>query len=321
MFTGGSGTRSERRQSHAFTALTYNILARSLGSNCIPWVMQVSEESKLRVEAAQGRSWEAWRRGAVDDEYKRHWHKNFASGDYTAMRRLWSGAVLGPEDVPAELRGLAFEAEDEVRYERAGASVVATTLRGVLRASLGDEAGVALWEELSESEATVYDWRARGPKVFGVAASADVVALQEYDVHGVVADYDAGPAATFAEAMGAAGFDGVFAKDPLRTRKPPSGLGVFWRRGVFEACEGDGGVLDLDCGEAAGSLSNHDLEETWHPLSAAGEEVPLPAADRRTQGRKRVRHWRTSKAPISVVFRSFRLIFGRVIIPRNGLEA
>ena len=72
---------------------------------------------------------------------------------------------------------------------------------------------MALWEELSESEATVYDWRARGPKVFGVAASADVVALQEYDVHGVVADYDGRPTATFAEAMGAAGFDGVFAKD------------------------------------------------------------------------------------------------------------
>ena len=29
----------------------------------------------------------------------------------------------------------------------------------------------------------------------------------------------------------------------------------------------------------------------------------------------------TSKAPISVVFRSFRLIFGRAIISRNGLEA
>ena len=38
------------------------------------------------------------------------------------------------------------------------------------------------------------------------------------------------------------------------------------------------------------------------------------------QGRKRVRHWPTSKAPISVVFHSFWLIFRRVIISRNGLD-
>ena len=42
---------------------------------------------------------------------------------------------------------------------------------------------------------------------------------------------------------------------------------------------------------------------------------------RRTLGSKRVRRWPTSKAPISVVFHSFRLSFGRVIISRNGLEA
>ena len=38
-------------------------------------------------------------------------------------------------------------------------------------------------------------------------------------------------------------------------------------------------------------------------------------------GAGNVRHWSTSKAPISVVFHSFRLIFGRVIISRNGFEA
>ena len=39
------------------------------------------------------------------------------------------------------------------------------------------------------------------------------------------------------------------------------------------------------------------------------------------QGRKRVRSWPTSKAPIPVVCHSFRLIFGRVLISRGGLEA
>ena len=55
---------------------------------------------------------------------------------------------------------------------------------------------------------------------------------------------------------------------------------------------------------------------------SADEEKELESlrAARLEQGRKRVRHWPTSKAPISVVFHSFRLIFGRVIISRNGLE-
>ena len=40
-----------------------------------------------------------------------------------------------------------------------------------------------------------------------------------------------------------------------------------------------------------------------------------------TQGSTRVRRWPTSKAHISVAFHSFWLIFGRVIISRNGVEA
>ena len=39
------------------------------------------------------------------------------------------------------------------------------------------------------------------------------------------------------------------------------------------------------------------------------------------RGRKRVRRWPTSKAHISVAYHSFRLIFRRVTISSNGLEA
>ena len=52
------------------------------------------------------------------------------------------------------------------------------------------------------------------------------------------------------------------------------------------------------------------------PAEAFG--VSLAAGHR--QGSTRVRRWPTSKAHISVVFHSFWLIFGRVIISRNGLE-
>ncbi|KAH8079228.1 hypothetical protein JL720_9494 [Aureococcus anophagefferens] len=101
---------------HLFTALTYNILARSLGSNTIPWVMQVSPDTKRRVEGVAGLPWDEWRRGAVDAERGRD---------------------------PGELTGLAFESEDRVRY----GDRVATTLRGALRASLGEDEGLRLFEE------------------------------------------------------------------------------------------------------------------------------------------------------------------------------
>ena len=52
------------------------------------------------------------------------------------------------------------------------------------------------------------------------------------------------------------------------------------------------------------------------PLLAVAEAVLGRRADAVRLGRTRVR-----KAPISVVFRSFRLIFGRAIISRSALEA
>ena len=74
---------------HSFRVLTYNILARSLGSNTIPWVLNVSPQTRARIEDKTGEAFGAWRKTNVDEEYKRHWHKNFHSGDYAAMRALW----------------------------------------------------------------------------------------------------------------------------------------------------------------------------------------------------------------------------------------
>ena len=53
---------------------------------------------------------------------------------------------------------------------------------------------------------------------------------------------------------------------------------------------------------------------------SAGGETPLHVAARCAGQEKRAK-FPTSKAPISAVFHSFRLIFGRAIISRNGLEA
>ena len=48
--------------------------------------------------------------------------------------------------------------------------------------------------------------------------------------------------------------------------------------------------------------------------AVVGRAEQAPGQDKRAK-------FPTSKAPFSVVFRSFRLIFGRAIISRNGLEA
>ena len=53
-------------------------------------------------------------------------------------------------------------------------------------------------------------------------------------------------------------------------------------------------------------------------LEGAGLPAVAPAW---TAGQEKRAKFPTSKAPISAVFHSFRLIFGRAIISRNGLEA
>ena len=282
---------------HSFRVLTYNILARSLGSNTIPWVLNVSPQTRARIEDKTGEAFGAWRKSNVDEEYKRHWHKNFHSGDYAAMRALWGCRVLRSDgDIPEKLSGLKFESEDKVLYVKGGLPTVATTLRGVLRRALGEAEGLRLFEEVRSSEETVYDWEgARGPRVFAEAIRGDVVALQEYDVHGVSAAYDGAAVATFAAAMRSKGFAGVFAKDPLAGRDPPSGLGLFWRSSVFEAL-GGGEDVELECGAAAGGVANYDLEERWRPLSDGGGDAALPPADRRNCVVARLRHRASGRA-------------------------
>ena len=281
---------------HSFRVLTYNNLARSLGSNTIPWVLNVSPQTRARIEDKTGEAFGTWRRTAVDEEYKRHWHKNFHSGDYAAMRALWGCRVLRSDsDIPEKLSGLKFDSEDKVLYVKGGLPTVATTLRGVLRRALGEAEGLRLFAEVSEQDATVYDWAARGPRVFDVCtASSDIVALCEYDVHTARASYANGDQ-PFHEAMKTAGYDGAFFTDPLIGRTPPAGLGVFWRSDVFVLGEEQSDRV-IACNTTTVSLSNHDLLEKWHPLVVPPTDgggvtaTDLPAADRRQAAVARLRH-------------------------------
>ena len=183
---------------------------------------RLAADAKARIEDKTGEAFGTWRRTNVDEEYKRHWHKNFHSGDYAAMRALWGCRVLRSDgDIPEKLSGLKFESEDKVLYVKGGLPTVATTLRGVLRRSLGEAEGLRLFAEVSEKDATIYDWAARGPRVFDVCtASSDIVALCEYDIHDVHASYKNGDQ-PFHAAMSSQGYDGAFFTDPLIGRTPP----------------------------------------------------------------------------------------------------
>ena len=240
-----------RHGAHSFTALTYNILARSLGSNTIPWCIAIDAAFRERVEAATSTKWSAFKSATLTPEYKAHFHKNFAAGEYTAMRAFWAARkCASAADLPASLPHLRFVAEDTVAYTADGAERVATTLRGLLRRALPEPLALELFSHIVAAEEAVYAWAVRGPRLFSEVTRPrfgggppDIVALQEYDAHEAVARYRGDADETFAAAMDAAGWTGALFKDP-KGGPQASGLGVFWRRAAFVAAADGGGEFE-----------------------------------------------------------------------------
>ena len=151
-----------RHGAHSFTALTYNILARSLGSNTIPWCIAIDAAFRERVEAATSTKWSAFKSATLTPEYKVHFHKNFAAGEYTAMRAFWAARkCASAADLPASLPHLRFVAEDTVAYTADGAERVATTLRGLLRRALPEPLALELFSHIvaAEEAGAPHAWR------------------------------------------------------------------------------------------------------------------------------------------------------------------
>ena len=95
--TGALLAKRQRRRaidSRSFFVVSYNMLAESLGSNCIPWVMSLSEEwdERLKRNCPSG-TWEKIK-AHLGEEYRAHFHKNTHSqknpDEYHLMRKLWS---------------------------------------------------------------------------------------------------------------------------------------------------------------------------------------------------------------------------------------
>jgi endonuclease/exonuclease/phosphatase family metal-dependent hydrolase len=293
---------------NCFSVATYNILAKSLGTNTIPWVMTVSPSMQKRIQDATSQPFKEWVDTSLKPEYMAHFHKNFAAGNYATMRSFWGTSKChSPQDIPEDLTGLTWTDENVISY--GDPPIQATTLQGMAQKTLPAEVARDFFREVSASEEQIYAWPVRGPRIFATATrttekepSPDIIALQEYDCHNVVADYRSpGCSETFAEAMTQIGYDGAFFLDPLKGKDPSSGLGVFWKRDVFETVTGITGVVKtLECNtdEYQGAVYNFDLQEHCHSTKEPNSPDPIlmNAADRRNAALCRLRHKPSGRA-------------------------
>jgi hypothetical protein len=160
-----------------FTAVTFNILARSLGSSVIPWVLNVSNRARDIVgtsrDVPSDFDIKRWLRGTAEVEYKEHFHRNFASGDKESMRSMWSACVERQDEVPAVLKFVECVEADRLRYPgKRDDKATATTLRGLLRRDIPDVAD-ELFAELTKDE-HIFRWETRGPRIFETATCSAV---------------------------------------------------------------------------------------------------------------------------------------------------
>lgn len=282
--------------------------------------MDVSPSIRARIEESTSMPFQVWVDGTLKTEYLQHFHKNFDSGNYAAMRGFWGNPSCdSPADVPKDLPQISWYGQDTVSYrQKQGGDgeeeKVANTLKGMARKSLPKDLFEDFFEEVISTEKDIYSWKVRGPRIFHQITNMqqednlvvpDIIALSEYDCHAVNADYrQIGKSETFADAMAATGYDGIFFKDPLIGRDPPSGLGIFWNKHIFPTISGLGGIKDIESNEDAfqGDACNRDLNEKWHPIKKANDDDSprlMKASDRRNAGLVRLLHKPTGR-PLTV---------------------
>lgn len=337
-----------RTQSHATHAVTtkssprdhivvatYNILAKSLGSHGIPWVLSLSSDLEAKVDRALASTtserghntnpksvltWKHFKSHVLTPFYLRHFHKNYKSGSYTAMRLFWCHPRLeNAEDVPPNLKYLRFVGPNQVAYRgREGKVHIATTLKGLLIQWLPTDLARRVFLWIYSKEVRVYAWKVRGPRLLdailgawgpkGDWGAADVIVLQEYDVHNAIASYQlpalngSGSAhkGPFRHAMAAAGYCGIVFKAP----KGDAGVAVFWRKNKFYfepwAVNKGQGSHTLQCGQTLGSSAfNYDMCEASHSTRGGADgskKLLMRDGDRRNIGAVRLVHRSTHRA-------------------------
>ena len=293
---------NERSPRQTFTCTSYNILAQSLGSNCAPWILAISNDWIERLGQQQWSDVKA----TLKTTYLSHFHKNTWSEedpkDYQTMRALWSTTKLKSSiDIPPALAArINFETQWTISYIKPGNESEerfhAKTMGGVLSEMLGEVTGQELFEHVLAKENSIFHWNVRGPKIFQRVTSSlqtdsnvdlgtpDVIFLQEYDCDQLCSLYTgnsnysdgggkvgggaaelAAEETTFRSAMSSKGYDGLFFPGANRV----AGLGLFWKRDVFaldatKESQDFSPVVFLN-ESIVGTAFNYDLHEHWHP--------------------------------------------------------
>ena len=124
--------------------------------------------------------------------------------------------------------------------------------------------------------------------------------------------------------------------DPTRRRLRPAAATALPSGAALKIVDGEGAPFVAYAGDGAcavyrlppdGYVDDRDVtgdlerDRLFYTDKVVEIDDPLRVRRGGDRGRKRVRRWPTSKARISVAFHSFRLIFRRVTISSNGLEA
>ena len=250
-----------------FSVVTYNILAKSLGSACIPWLINLSEEliNEINLEPFE------FLIHRLKLDYMKHFHKNLKSGDKNKMRELWGATIMTLDDIPTKLSGVTFVREDTISY---GSGEV-RTLRGLLKDNVHADLADRIFNELMVTE-QFRRWSSRGPLIFRtlMEMDPDIIVLTEYDVHMAEAHYSGKPQ-TFKDAMQESGYQGILFTG---VSDPEGGIGIWWKQSVFK-CPGEIKPT-VQCGESTSVYKNMDLVEEFHPPPEEPISV-MKLADRR----------------------------------------
>lgn len=168
----------------------YNMMMNSLSCGAIPWLMMVPESLKSRC-----RNWDEVYK-TVFKEYKQHWHKNKAAGNFVQFRRLWGEDLADAEILSqpgfTELKA-RWIAPQQMRYSEPVPGdilneVACKSLLGhfldLVQDKAADDPGAEahkllareIFDHVRAASRNIFDWQYRGIEIFKLitnSAAAD----------------------------------------------------------------------------------------------------------------------------------------------------
>lgn len=202
-------------------------------------IQSLALKDPARAEASLAKMLSEEENGTGEYSHKtRGWHtlgkiKVLINGSMRALRSLWS---------EHDLSNFAIDAENVKVLGPTTAQLDGTvlrTLRGVLQDGMDAEDADVVYDHIARVDSENFSWLVRSDRILQriLEFNADIVVIQEYDVHfGPKSSYSNVCNATFPEAMADSGYGGVLFDGVLEHKE---GIGIFWRTDIFKL-QGDG---------------------------------------------------------------------------------